>query len=78
MSKTMDELFDGSDAHLMCSPCGGTGRILDGEECQFCMGGTLLSGERAHISSVDCWCKPYQDDLCPDVWIHNELPSGTA
>lgn len=75
---TMDGLFDGSDAHLLCSPCGGTGKVLDGEECQFCMGGTLLSGERVHIASVNCWCKPYQDEECPDVWIHNELPSGRA
>ena len=83
---TMDKLFDGSDAHLLnsqgtldgCSVCSGTGRVLDGEECQFCMGGTLLAGERAHVSSVNCWCKPYQDDQCPDVWIHNELPSGRA
>ena len=42
------------------------------------VGSYLLQGEREHISSVDCWCKPYQDDQCPDVWIHNELPSGGA
>lgn len=33
---TMDELFDGSNAHELCNTCGGTGRILDGEECTFC------------------------------------------
>ena len=38
----------------------------------------ILNGEREHISSIDCWCKPYQDDVCPDVWIHNELPIGNA
>jgi len=38
----------------------------------------LLVGERKHISSVDCWCHPYQDDQCPDVWIHNEGLVGSA
>ena len=44
----MDKLFDGSNAHLLnsqgtldgCSVCSGSdsGRVLDGEECKFCMG----------------------------------------
>jgi len=38
----------------------------------------LLAGERKHINSIDCWCKPYQDDICPNVWIHNETPTGNA
>lgn len=33
---TMDELFDGSNAHELCSVCRGTGRVLDGEICRFC------------------------------------------
>ena len=38
----------------------------------------LLDGERKHISSIDCWCHPYQDDQCPNVWIHNDAPCGRA
>jgi hypothetical protein len=29
-------------------------------------------GSREHLPSQDCWCKPYQDDEEPDVWIHND------
>lgn len=38
----------------------------------------LLDGEREHVESVDCWCKPYQDEQSPNVWIHNALPTGRA
>ena len=50
------------------------------DEIEISMGNNnyLLNGEREHIPSVDCWCKPYQDEICPDVWIHNELPIGNA
>ena len=34
----LDSLFDGSDAHELCSACGGTGRVYEGERCKFCDG----------------------------------------
>lgn len=37
-SRNTDALFDGSNAHELCSACGGTGRVYDGERCIFCDG----------------------------------------
>ncbi len=57
------------------------GDFLRGVAAKYKMADTfnaLLQGEREHISSVDCWCAPYQDDQCPDVWIHNEMLTGRA
>jgi len=25
-----------------------------------------------HIASVNCWCRPVQDDDEPGVWIHSD------
>jgi hypothetical protein len=48
--------------------------LLDEEKQQ----SYLLKGERQHINSTDCWCKPYQDELNPNVWVHNKMPTGSA
>ena len=26
-----------------------------------------------HIPSRDCWCEPYQDTECENVWIHRDI-----
>lgn len=42
---SLDSLFDGSDAHEMCSACAGTGRVYEGERCKFCDGGDDIEPE---------------------------------
>jgi hypothetical protein len=32
-----------------------------------------LNDLREHIASVDCWCKPIEDDDFPDVWVHHSM-----
>jgi hypothetical protein len=27
---------------------------------------------RDHVASVNCWCRPVQDDDVPTVWIHSD------
>ena len=28
---------------------------------------------REHIASLNCWCKPIEDDEWPGVWVHNSM-----
>ncbi len=28
---------------------------------------------REHELSVDCWCKPTEDDEWPDIWVHHSM-----
>ena len=28
--------------------------------------------QEEHIASVNCWCRPVQDDDEPGVWIHSD------
>jgi NTP pyrophosphatase (non-canonical NTP hydrolase) len=46
---TMDKLFDGSAAHELCSACGGTGRVYEGEICRFCEQDAELARLRAEL-----------------------------
>ena len=52
--------------------------ISKDENSLYLLDGKLLDGKKAHISSVECWCKPYQDDQCPNVWVHHETLIGRA
>ena len=50
----VDELFDGSNAHELCSACAGTGKVLDGEICRFCDGRVWdFSGLQLAIETLD-------------------------
>ena len=49
-----NDLFDGSNAHELCSACAGTGKVLDGEICRFCDGrGWDFSGLQLAIETLD-------------------------
>ena len=32
-----------------------------------------LNDLREHDCAVDCWCRPTQDDECPEVWVHHSM-----
>lgn len=32
-----------------------------------------LNDLRDHSASVDCWCKPSEDDECPGLWLHHSM-----
>jgi hypothetical protein len=32
-----------------------------------------LNDLREHIASLDCWCKPTEEDEWPDVLVHNSM-----
>lgn len=49
---SINDLFDGSDAHELCSACGGSGRAYEGERCRFCA--DIKPVTNRHISKDDC------------------------
>lgn len=28
---------------------------------------------REHVDSKECWCRPTEDEECPDLWVHHSM-----
>lgn len=59
---TIDKLFDGSAAHELCSACGGTGRVYEGEICKFCEHKTELARLQAEVERLTSQVKWMTDE----------------
>lgn len=63
-SRSTDALFDGSNAHYLCSACGGTGRVYDGERCIFCDGtGVDLESRTTDGKATDRKSRTVDDEI---------------